>query len=212
MLKAVLWDLDGTLIDTKPLIVGSFEHTSKAHGLPVITREMIHALGGASLRGTYHHYCPDVDIEALVLTHCEFQNRHMHLVSPFPDTVSTLVEVGQLGLQNGIITSRLKNALMLMDHCGVTEFIDALVTADDVENAKPHPEGMLKVLNMLELTADEVCFVGDTESDIQLGRNTGVRTIGVACGFSSAEELQRFQANHVVATVADVLPIVRSLI
>lgn len=212
MIKAVLFDLDGTVLDTKPFIVASFHHVCGSYSLDVITEEMIQALGGASLRETYRHYHPAHDLEALCRAHCEFQDANPRLISVFPETLPSLNRLSDLGLKSGIITSRHNNALALMERMCLQEYFSVVVTCDDVINPKPHPESMLLALDKLELGPDEVIFVGDMEADIQLGRNTGVRTIGVACGFSSLDQMKSFGPDHVVETLDGVVEIVRLLI
>jgi pyrophosphatase PpaX len=212
MIKGVLFDLDGTVINTKPFIVASYEHVCTTHGLTVITEQMIQALGGASLHDTYRHYCPDQDVHKLVAAHCEWQDQHKDRIATFPDSAQTLVRLAGLGLVRGIITSRHKNASVLLLTTGIFYHFSVIVTADDVKNSKPDPEGMLLALDQLGLNRDEVVFVGDMAADIQLGRNTGVMTIGVACGFSTAEEMASFQPDHICDSLEGILPIIESLI
>jgi pyrophosphatase PpaX len=212
LIKGVLFDLDGTVANTKQFIVASFEHVCASRGLAIITEEMIRSLGGASLHDTYRHYHPEIDVHELASAHCEWQDQHLHLIVTFPDTVATLNRLTNLGLKNGIITSRHKNATVLLETMGISQHFSALVTADHVKNPKPHPEGMLLALEQMGLGTNEVVFVGDMAADIELGRNTGVTTIGLTCGFSAADELAAFEPDYICDSLGDILPIIQSLI
>ncbi len=212
MIKAVLFDLDGTLLDTKPFIVASFHHVCSLHGLDVITEEMIQSLGGASLHDTYRHYHPDHDLEMLCQAHCEFQDGNPEMIRLFPESLAALSNLTELGLRSGVITSRHSNARVLMEATRILEYFSVVVTCDDIKYPKPHPESMLLALDQLGLGPDEVVFVGDMEADILLGRNTGVRTIGVSCGFSSTEEMRRFNPDHAIETLDEIAALVRSLL
>lgn len=211
MIKGVLFDLDGTLVDTVPFIVSSFKFVCTKHGIEVITREKIQALGGASLRTTYEQYHPDYDFDALTQDHVDWQAANTHMVTAFPDTLQTLDWLLGMGIERAVVTSRLKNTQTLMELAGIDSHFAVVITAEDVTHHKPHPESVLLALDRLSLRPEEVLMVGDMSVDVEVGKNAGVITIGVASGFSTASELAAFGADHVCSCLAEIVPIIQRL-
>ncbi len=211
MIKAVIFDIDGTLLDSKNFILESFRHTCLTCRLPIIDEAMVNSCGGASLRETYARYYSGEDLERLCQVHRDFQEENFHLCTAFSDTRRTLGTLAKSGMSQGVITSRGETAHVTLRNNNIDGFFDKIVTNQDVRRGKPDPEGMLLVLEHFNLKPTDVLMVGDMEADILIGKNTGVRTVGVSCGFSTPEMLKSFGADYIVPNVGGVLPIVDSL-
>ncbi len=212
MLKAVVFDLDGTLLDTKPFIVASYKHVCESFGIKVITEQMIQELGGAGLHDTYKHFHPNIDVEKLTNAHLEFQGNSLSLIKPFSDTITTLDRIVALGLKNAIVTARHNNAHILLETSGISRYFSTVVTCDDITDLKPHPEGLLLALERLAVEPSEAIYIGDMKADIEMGKNAGVFTIGVACGFSTVNELDSFRPDFIVDPLSSALSVIDGLL
>jgi pyrophosphatase PpaX len=207
-MKAVFFDIDGTLLDTLHYIWAAFNHTAKQYGLTDITLEDVANLHGASLAEAYTRFAPNHDFADLSKTHSDFQHAHPHLTKPFPHTITVLSQLKEAGLKIVAITSRGTSVQSTLEENKIVDYFDLVLTSKDVENVKPHPEGIQKALLHLKLQPGQACMVGDTTADIGAGKNAGVVTIGAAYGFSSHQDLAALKPDYIVDDLLDIIPII----
>ena len=113
------------------------------------------------------------------------------------------------GIQIGICTSRGRNVLPMLQHIGVSNLFGAIVHADMVQNHKPHPEPLLRVLAELGVAANNAVMIGDTDADIGAGKAASVAfTIGITHGVGSRELLEETGADYIVDHLSEILPLV----
>lgn len=207
--RAVLFDLDGTLADTVPLILRCYRHTMRAHRGRELPDELWVRTIGRPLRSAFGDFAEDAEeVERMVATYVEFQRRvHDEMVSAFPHAGHALGELRTRGVRVGVVTSKGREMTgRTLERCGLHEMLDVLVTADDVSRGKPHPEPIEKALERLGL-ADPggVLFVGDSPHDLVAGRAAGVSTAAALWGPFSREELERVEPDHWLQDLAEVL-------
>lgn len=217
----LLWDLDGTLADTIPLIVAAYRHTMEVHhgSVPPDDRWLEHV--GRPLRETLRDFTADADeAEALRRTYVGFQEReHDRMVRPYPGVVELVDELRRRRRTQALVTSKARDmALRTLGVCGLGEAFPVSITADEVTRGKPDPEPVQLALRDLAEAGREareggllgrVAFIGDSPHDVTAGRAAGVTTVGVTWGAFSAERLRQAGAHHVVTSVdelADVGP------
>jgi pyrophosphatase PpaX len=204
----VLFDLDGTLIDSVDLIVESYQHTFRTHGLPIASREQIVEGIGTPLWTVFGELTEDrAEIERWIVTYREFNlGHHDQRVSAFPGVVEMIATIGRAGRRMGIVTSKnnagARRGLALI---GVAEHFEVVVGSDDVTNPKPHAEPVHRALADLGAEAHEAVFIGDSHHDVASGRAAGVRTVAVSWGPLDAERLHAAGADSVCATPTEVL-------
>src|SRR5438067_1792684 len=104
--EAALFDLDGTLLDTKEFIYQAFEYTFKLHGLPVRSRDELTAIIGRALDECYDYLFPSADTRRLCETHLTFQVENIHLSVPFSKSQETLEKLKAAGIKIAVITTR----------------------------------------------------------------------------------------------------------
>ena len=115
----------------------------------------------------------------------------------------------QKGFTLTIASSRSHNSLMeLTSNMGITDYISYILGADDVKEAKPKPEPVLKTLANMHFDAGETLVVGDMAVDIQMGANAGTKTCGVTWGNGSREELEKAGATFIIDRIEDLIEIV----
>lgn len=197
--RVLLLDLDGTLIDSSELILASYRHTMREHlGEAPPDSEWLEGMG-KTLRVQLRRFASsEEEADAMVETYREHNRRvHDRLVRTFEGVSDILAGLHRRGAPMGIVTSKARRGVeMGMEACGLDpDWFGTVVTADDVERPKPHPEPVLLALRSMEgLTGDRpdpaaTTFVGDSIHDLRAGRAAGVRTAAALWGPYGREEL-----------------------
>ena len=208
-MKAVLLDIDGTVLDTTEFIFQEFEHTFKHFGLPVPSRKELAAQVGKALQECYAHFNTGIDSAALCEEHRAFQVKNLHLSKPYTNTVGTLKKLKELGYKIAAVTARAGiTAGTTLVLAGIDKFFDAIITGNDVKNLKPHPEAFLRALELLGVDKSEAVIVGDTDSDILAGKSAGITTIGVTYGFHG-EKIHDSKPDFTVDDIAAILKVIK---
>lgn len=203
MIKTILFDIDGTLLNTTELIYQAFEHSLKTNGHEVLSRKQMSSTIGKSLEDCYLDFAPDGDINLLSKTHDEFQLKNPHLAEVFPDTIRTLEKLKSLGFKMAGITNRWKSSGVLsIKYTGLDKYLKFVLYRDDVKKLKPDPEPIFRALGMLDIKKDEAVMVGDSEIDVECGKNAGVKTVGVTYGFGG-EHIRNFSPDFVIDNISE---------
>jgi len=202
-IKAVLFDIDGTLLDSNEMIFRCYEHTFSVHKLPIKTREQIKSQFGKSLEDCYKFHFPNEDIIKLCETHLAFQERNLHLSKPFNSVGETLEKLKNTGIKLVAITVRSKRtSLKTLEFARIAQYFDMIISREDVKNSKPDPEAILKALKFLKLSVDEVIFIGDTDIDIQTGKNADIKTIKIL------HDHKKIDSDSVIFDIKEVLNLI----
>jgi len=205
MIKAIIFDVDGTLLDTKEFIFQSFEHVLQTFDLSHLSRRDIDMVMGLPLEECYKALAPNVNVALLRKAHNAFQEDNIQLVELFANTVQTLAALRGKGFKMAVVSTRKQTVLRSLDHAGIAHLLDCIITGDDVKNFKPHPEGIHQALKKLKIPATQAIMVGDTEVDIQAGKNAGTYTAAALYGFGSRESLEINQPDHLLSDISDLL-------
>ena len=181
MINTVLFDFDGTLVNTNDVIIASWQHTYKHYRGREESIEKITACFGEPLLITMAREFPEVAPEDAAEVYRQFQQQNAHLlVKIFPGIVDLLKALKEAGYRMGIVTSRTReSALRYMDMFGITEYFEAMVTCDDTTVHKPNPEPILLGLEKMGITKDEAIMIGDSPFDIKCANNAGVKSVMV---------------------------------
>ena len=195
----MLFDLDGTIIDSIGLIIDSYRHTVRTHGLPERSEaEWLRGLG-TPLRSQFGPMVDTVEqMEALIATYREYNlANHDSRVTAYPGMIEVIRQLKVSGHRLGLVTSKQRHgALRGLSLVGVAECFDALVCCDEVTNPKPHPEPVIKAVDLLGANPAETFFVGDSPHDMRAGRGAGVKTVAVLWGPFDRDELEASQPDH----------------
>jgi pyrophosphatase PpaX len=206
-LDTVLFDLDGTLIDSIELIRQSYVHTLAVHGLPQADPQFWLEGLGRPLRWQFAQFTSDSeDIERMVATYRTHNLAHHDaLVTAFPGAVEAVASLHARGLRLGIVTSKMRaGAYRGLRWCGFRdEWFSAVVGADDVREHKPHPEPVERALALLGSHASRAVMVGDSPHDLASGRSAGTRTAAVSWGPFPHETLRATEPDHWLAHPSD---------
>jgi pyrophosphatase PpaX len=216
---AVLFDLDGTLVDTIPLILACYEHTLATHlpGYEPGRRAIIGNLG-RSLDDILFDYAvaagvddPEAVSQTMLHTYRTFQRATFsRLIRPYEGMRDALAGLRARGLTLGVVTSKVERAAReCYDYYGLGEFLSVHVFHDDTERHKPAPEPLLHAASKGGLDVARTVYVGDSIHDMAAGKAAGMRTIGALWGPSGREELLQAGADELAVSPAELLEIVQ---
>jgi phosphoglycolate phosphatase len=209
----IIFDFDGTLGDTRRNIVTTMQMTIAELHLPNRSEEECAATIGLPLAGCFRTLFPDIQDELIprcAETYRRFFNENLKTIHPeaFPAVVETLSILHQKGFVLTIASSRSRNSLMeLTRNMGIANYISFILGADDVKEAKPNPEPVLKTLAEMSFDAAETLVVGDMAVDIQMGANAGAKTCGVTYGNGTKRELEEARADYIINSIDELIGI-----
>jgi pyrophosphatase PpaX len=185
----VLFDLDGTLVDSGAIILASFKHAARTVLARDVEEEQIAALvGGSNLHDQMRVLSP-AHVDELVRVYRE-HNRPLHDELEAFEGVEELMEtLSRQGRKLGIVTAKGRQTVDLaFAVLSLERYFDAVVTADMTERHKPDPAPVLKALELLESERADAAFVGDSPYDIAAGKAARVFTVAVSWGKIHPEE------------------------
>jgi pyrophosphatase PpaX len=211
-IRTVLFDLDGTLIDSVRLILDSYHHTLAAHGLPPRSDEEWLAGVGTPLTAQFAAWRDDAAmLEALIATYREYNLKHHdRMVSVYPGVVEVVRTLKDEGIATGLVTSKNRSgALRGLTLARLEALMDVLVCADEVENPKPHPEPVEKAIRLLGADPRSTVYVGDSIHDMRSGRAAGVRTAAVLWGPFGRSHLEGAEPDFWLERPEELLELVR---
>lgn len=181
VIKAVIFDFDGTLADTLPVCFLAFESVFKKFDDREVSSEEIKGMFGPSETGIIRENLENKNYdEAIELYYEIYKDRHKNLVQNNEDINILLRMLKTNEYKLGIVTGKARRSLDIsLDCLGLNDFFDVIITGDDVEYPKPHPEGINKALDYLGVLPNEAVFLGDSDADIIAGKKANVLTVGV---------------------------------
>lgn len=207
-IRTVLFDLDGTILDSNELIIKSFEYTFKKYNF-TFTEEELKEFNGPPLIDTFAKINPGYEEEMVKVYREHNHDIHEQYVKLFPNVIETIEELQKNDINMGIVTAKMRVAVDLgMELTGLDQYFETIVAVDDVTHSKPHPESVIKAMNELNGTAETTIMVGDNYHDILAGKNAGVKTAGVAWTHKGEEYLASYNPTYMLQDMKDLLEIV----
>ena len=203
-LRAVLFDMDGTLLDSAPDFIAICQAMRQERGLEPVNEKLIRdqISGGARamVAATFAMSPEEPTFEALRLEFLERYQSHCAVFThPFAGMAELLGEIEKAKLIWGVVTNKpLRYAEPIMQQLGLAERSAILICPDHVTNSKPDPEPMTLACKTLGLDPASVLFVGDDLRDIESGRAAGTKTAAVTYGYIHPDDNPRHWGADVV--------------
>ncbi|TKI71538.1 pyrophosphatase PpaX [Lysinibacillus mangiferihumi] len=208
--KALLFDFDGTLLNTNDLIIQSFMHVLEERFPGQYSPKDCLKFMGPSLKQTFSELTPGEEDEMMAKYRAWNETHHDELVTEFPDVVSTLEQLKSMGIKLAIVSTK-RNAMIDrgLKILGASHLFEVIVGTDDVQHVKPDPEPVLLALTRLGVAKEDAIMIGDNSHDIEAGHNAGVRAAGVAWSLKGEQYLQQFNPEYLLHHMKDLLAIVK---
>jgi HAD superfamily hydrolase (TIGR01549 family) len=214
--EAVMFDLDGTLIDTIPIYLEMAAAVLEKVGLPPASREAVNAMLKEGVSGFRRLIPADMlDRKAALLEAC-FKAGREAAAQLYPDSVPLIPGVRTLfrrleaaGLRIGIVSSShkeyIRRKLRPLKEAGIDSLVGAVVVREDTSLMKPSPEPVIVCAGRLGVAEQRCLFVGDTDVDIMAGKGAGALTAGVLTGVDDYETLAAQEPDVIIAGVRELV-------
>ena len=214
--EALIFDLDGTLVDTAPDLMAATNYIMALEGRPAVSEAQIrHFVGhgamdlikrGLAATGTV----PD-DVQLKIL-HRQFLDYYGDNIAThsllFDGLVPLLDKAAERGLKMGVCTNKVEGlSYKLLDEIGIAKYFTAVVGGDTLPIMKPDPEPYFEVARRLGVDASRSMMFGDSETDIRTAQNAGVPVIAVSFGYTN-QHVSHFKPDHVIDHYDEAWPIV----
>lgn len=214
MKRLIILDFDGTLADTRELIVCTNQEVQRRMRHPIVEEARITAAIGLPLAECIRAQCPDVTDDQMpvwVNTYRAVFDDFKGKFAPalFPHVKETIQELTAHGCRCTVASSRSNQSLNeFLEKMELAPYFSLVVGANDVTHAKPHPEPVLKTLSALSVSPSDALVVGDMPVDIQMGAGAGAWTCGVTYGNSNREALLTAGAQYVIDDFAELINLI----
>jgi phosphoglycolate phosphatase len=212
VIKAVLLDLDGTLLDTAPDLAAAANAMLAEQGLAPLPEGVIRDFIGGGIARLVER-CLQSAGESLACARLEpalrsfgahYRRLNGHASQPFPGVPEALARLRAASLRLACVTNKAAAfTAPLLDKTGLAPYFDAVVTADQVGARKPHPAPFLHACKALGVAPAEAAVIGDSANDAEGGRAAGCRVLLVSYGYSEGRDVNSLGADGVVATLGE---------
>lgn len=200
-MEGILFDNDGTLVDTHDLILASMRYSTRHVLGRDIPDEQLMRKVGQPLVVQMRDFSEDETEQAEILRVYREHNHALHddMVKAFPEVEDALAALHERGVKMGVVTSKMHAlAWRGLEITGLSRYLDCCIGADDCVRYKPEAEPVVRGLEALGLEADECFYVGDSPFDLQAGKAAGCKTAAVTWGMFALESLRAEKPDYVL--------------
>ena len=202
--KAVLFDMDGTVLDTLEDLWAAVNDSLREFGLPEVSRETVQAGLGNGAAHLISCVAPE-DMRPTVLAfykpwydaHCNIRTR------PYPGILPLMERLKARGVKQAIISNKPDPAVQALASFYFPGLLEAAVGESATVRRKPNPDAVLAAVEQMGQAAEDCVYVGDTEVDLATAKNAGMACIAVSWGFRSREQLIAAGAEHIADTAEE---------
>jgi HAD superfamily hydrolase (TIGR01509 family) len=210
--KAVIFDMDGVIIDSRELIYRAMEDTLATNGVHGITRQEIAAVTGKPIHAMYALLAPNHDAYELEKAHLAHHQVNMHLVKVYDGASAVLAQLKLQGRQLGLFTGFDKQTYDRLRQFELEGCFGSVVECTRYTKHKPDPEGLYICLEELAVAPEDAVYIGDGVSDVLAGKAAGVRAvIGITQGFGSREALEAAGADYIIDSLSELPTIIKTI-
>ncbi len=216
-IKTIIFDLDGTILNTGRDILTSINLTLESFGYQPITYEKClqyvgdgidlfveRALGDSVYQDIYHKLDQNIVLQAIKVYKDNYSKHLFDTTKPYPGARETLA--GLQNLKKVVISNKhYEYVLKMLQYFQLDSFFEIIMGGNSLENQKPHPEPIYYVLNKLQSNIQEMIIVGDTDKDIKAGQAAGIKTCAALYGMRPEKELLALEPDYLIREFGELL-------
>jgi phosphoglycolate phosphatase len=212
-ISAILYDHDGTLVNSLPVVVAATNGVLAKNGYPIETPEVVIAamvLATAPRMG-HHARVSDPLVQRRLAAEFYEQARILgpRLATAYDGIAELLAVIAGRGIAQGVISNNQGEVVrIIVKHLGLSQHLALTYGEDDVSSPKPHPAGIHQAAAALGVSLDRILFVGDSENDSEAAQAAGVRSVGVTWGIHARDKLMSLNFDHVIDHPRELLALV----
>ncbi len=213
--KAALFDLDGTIADSRGAIRRTINHTLEVHGYAPLTADEVKGLIGVPLSQILMLRAPKERIREMMEYYREhYVKNSIKDETPYAGMIGLIEWLKGRGIMVGVVTTKSdREAIEVVGFLGLAPSVDVIIGDNDARNLKPHPEPVLDACRALSIRPPEAVMIGDTFADILAGKAAGCRaSIGVLWGNGTKESLEEAGADHLLSSAKELKSVMETLI
>jgi len=215
-MKLFIFDFDGTLVDSKPIIEAGMAHTLDLLGFPMDLRDEWLKYVGLPVEEGIRRTFPlneTLTLAKVLTTYRTFDHQgHEPKIRAFQGIPELIAELHEQARPMAIATSKRNRGLKpTMARLGWSDWFAPIVTPDEVQNGKPHPESLHQILEMTNRSAEDCVMIGDTPFDVDMATAAGVPSLAVGYGMYSGEALAPHHPRYYASDVSALRDILLSL-
>ncbi len=214
--KAILFDLDGTLLDTLDDLKDSVNHMLGAFGYPQRSREYVREAVGNGVRNLIVRSLPEgegakrVD-ECLNAFRAHYSKNLDNKTAPYPGVTDMLLELKEKGIRAGVVSNKYDGAVVALCKKHFGDLVQVAIGERPGLGRKPEPDSALLAMELLGASPEHTVYVGDSDVDVETARNAGLKCVAVSWGFRPRESLMAADPDIIVDEVSALLPAALSL-
>ncbi|NQY75335.1 MAG: HAD-IA family hydrolase [Candidatus Margulisbacteria bacterium] len=207
MINTLIFDLDGTLVDTSGDITDAANYSLEKNGFPAITQKTCIRLIGDGL----DQFLMEVtnkkgNLQQLRASYLYYYSQNLvNKTKPYPGIKELLSWLKEKGLTLAILTNKREDlSLEILECHDMVGYFDIVAGEDTYHVRKPDPKGLLTLMDQLGGDKDTTLFVGDGDTDIKVSQNGGIKVIAVTYGYRARDELSKLNPDYIVDSVSDI--------
>lgn len=210
MIKAVLFDLDGTLLDTLEDLTDSVNYVLWKHNMPERTLQEIRSFIGNGVPTLIARSVPEnTDTETVkicVSEMMEYYKSHAEIkTKPYDGIMELLDELKKRNIATAVVTNKAEEAAKILCKAKFGDIFNVVIGDNGMDKLKPAPDNVFRALKEMNLKNSEVLYVGDSDVDMVTAKNAGLTSVGVTWGFRDEEVLRNSGAKHIIHAPAELL-------
>lgn len=213
MIDTIVFDMDGTLLDTLDDLTDAVNHALKVKGYPVQSRENVRKFLGNGLevliRKSFPEEATPDDVNDAIGSFKEFYRIHgKDKTKPYDGIAELLEELHRKGVRTAVLSNKYDAAVIELAAEYFPGSFDVVRGERKGIPRKPAPDGIFSIMEDMSAAAGSVMYVGDSEVDMETGNNAGVTTVGVLWGFRTKDVLENSGAHHIVSEPMELLELI----